>query len=473
VLNNPPPVFVGPDRDPFMHGPQGRLLRLVADDESIEDSPAERLLEQLGHRPSARVHWTRRPASTRATLKPLVRERDYVPALIEDGEDAIETAIPAASHISERSATFAREHGVARDDVERLLQLATLGRTWNRIDAIVVGSTLLSGPPLDRLLLPQCQTPAEALALLGLNLRAHGDFAVSREGSMTRAMDGAQFYRAVAFEHVEGLDSWMGGATSHWLHSGARPWTLLDGIATRLGRAFRARDYLQVRLRALDFEAVWDEVLFFFDVVLIHAMGALDLLARLLHDLYALPGFSRHASWRSRRLSGGWVTALVQAAPRLGDVAAAGQPVGDVVDLVAELRNFIHEVPPSSEIRDADDFPGIHMWGAGLIALVRSGAADTMLAAGERRGGLVVWGLSDRRAGSAVVLDPGRFAEQALRSCTAAVSSVLALVDRERLATGPPVDVARGVPNRQDRENAAALFGLSAGGLRQERVTSA
>lgn len=43
MLNNHPPVFVGPDRDPFMHGQQGRLLRLVADDESIEDSPAELL----------------------------------------------------------------------------------------------------------------------------------------------------------------------------------------------------------------------------------------------------------------------------------------------------------------------------------------------------------------------------------------------------------------------------------------------
>ena len=66
------------------------------------------------------------------------------------------------------------------------------------------------------------------------------------------------------------------------------PMRLADGIATRLSRALRARDYIQVRLRSRDFEATWDEVLLFFDAVLTQLMGALDKPARLLHAVYVM-----------------------------------------------------------------------------------------------------------------------------------------------------------------------------------------
>ena len=81
-----------------------------------------------------------------------------------------------------------------------------------------------------------------------------------------------------------------------------------------------------------------------------------------------------------------------------------------------------------------------------------------MLAAAERRHGLIPWGVSDRRPDGAVVLDPGLFAEQALRACTAAISAA---------------DTALWVPTQGDRENAAVLFGLARGGLRQDRVSFA
>jgi len=472
VLNNPPPLRAGVDSDPFLHGTLGRRLRLVVDDESVGQSLAVQVLEQLGHRPSARVHWTRRPAPGRVTLGSPVPQRDFIPALIEDGDDAIETAIPAASRIRERSEALAREHGVDVSQAERLLRLATLSRTGRLVDATVVGETVLLSPPFDRQLLPHCLTPREAVALLGLNLRAHGDFAVSRGDSTTRLIGAARFYRAVAFQQVVGLDTWIGAAVTRWLQERHRPLTLVDGVATRIGRAFRARDFLQVRLRAPDYEIVWDEVLFFFDVVLVQAMGALDLLARLLHDIYALEGSARRPSWRSRR-GDGWVSELERAAPEIAAVAGPGQPLGDIVDLVAELRNVIHDAPLSEEIHDPDGAPGIDVWGPGLIALEPSDPVDIMLAAAERRDGLVSWGVSDRRPDGAVVLDPGLFAEQALRACTAALSDVLALADHHRLSGALAADISMWVPTQGDRENAAVLFGLARGGLRQDRVTFA
>jgi hypothetical protein len=144
VLNNAPPLSVGLDPDPFMHGQLGRRIRLVVDDETVGESLAVRLLEALGHRPSARVHWTRRPAPARVTLKPPVPERNSIPALVEDEDDSRETAIPACSSIRARSATLAQEHDLDPSDVERLLCLATLARTTKWIDAAIVGEQMLA-----------------------------------------------------------------------------------------------------------------------------------------------------------------------------------------------------------------------------------------------------------------------------------------------------------------------------------------
>jgi hypothetical protein len=407
-------------------------------------------------------------------MKPVLQERDFVPVLVEVGEEVIETAIPSASTITARSELLAREHGVSQLDLERLLRLAALARVWKRLDRVVTNWPLtLRIPSLDGLLVPYCVAPEEAVALLGLTLRAHGDFSVWRDGGLTRNLDAARFYRAVAIQSISGLDNWLAYAAGYWLQTGQRrPLSLLEGIVTRFGRALRARDYLQVRLRAPDFRAVWDEVLFFFDVVLLQAMGALDQLARLVHHVYGVAAPDRSPSWRKRRKDG-WVAALAVESPDIAALAQTGQQLGDVVDIVAELRNVIHEAPLSDEVHDWDDAPETYIWGPGLIALTPDEDVMRMVDAVARRGGPIAWGISDRRSDGAVLIDPGLFAEHALRETTAAVALVLSHADLNLLTAPVPSDLSSWIPNQRDREHAAALVGLPRGGLRQDRATFA
>jgi hypothetical protein len=53
------------------------------------------------------------------------------------------------------------------------------------------------------------------------------------------------------------------------------------------------------------------------------------------------------------------------------------------------------------------------------------------------------------------------------------MAKVCALADLDRLAAQPLSDVKLWVPDRLHQPNAAALFGVQRGGLRQDRVTVA
>jgi hypothetical protein len=451
-----------------MHGENGRPLCVVLDEGSVGAGPPVELLSALSGRPSVRVYSTGTATGARLTLGTPSDDQYYLPVTLDGPDGSVRTGIPAQQSIRALAARLAHEHDLEDATVERVLLLSSLRRTNGLVDEVVVGHEIACGPLFWQM--PALNTPEEGVALLGLSLRAHGDFAVCRKDGETRVLGAETFYRAVAFGHVEPLDTWLAATAISWHAGEPRMLELVDGVATRLGRALRARDYLQVRLRAPDYRAVWDEVLFFFDVVLLQLMGALDLLARLLHLVYRLQHSERRASWRSR-FNGGWVQALGQRAPTLAARAQAGQELGDVVDLIAELRNSIHEAPLSDEIHHSDGGPGIMIWGEGLIALRADDVAATILEAAERRGGLTAWGLTDRTSEMAVTFDPGLYAEQALRATTAAIADVLDMADRTRLVRGPARDASLWIPDAEDRQHAPVLFGLQPGGLRQERVT--
>lgn len=468
---NHPEWSVAPDRSPFIYGKHSRPLGLVLDDVSVDATPAVALLEAFGNRDSAHLYSTDSPRSGgRVTLRDPVRDGYVIPAELEDPSGSVVVGIPAAGSLHNQATLMAQEHpGTDAGALERVLQLMNLSRTCDLLDGLVLGERVIQQPALKGNFRAEILTPEQAVALLGLNLRAHGDFVVSRDATTTYFLGAESFYRAVTFSHIEPLAVWLPAAASAWHAGNERPSALVDGVATRTGRALRARDYLQVRMRAADFHAVWDEVLFFFDVVLIHVMGAFDLLARLLHDVYGLDGLARHASWRADK----WLKKLRHADAELGVRASPGGSLSDVIYLVAELRNFVHDAPLSQEIRKAQGIPEIMSWGRGLVALTPDDRVQEMIRAASRHGGLLAWGISDRTSDGAVLLDPGRFAEQALRASTTAISDLLATADLERLPGAGGSTAATWIPEPTYRENSRLLFGLQPGGLREERLTAA
>lgn len=368
MLNNSPPVAVGVDPSPWLAGELGRSLVLLID-ETAGGAAETALLRTLCDRPSARIYGPCASPEPTWRFGPPNHERNYLPVDLSafNGAPARGLAAPGATTARAFAARISAEVPYAQEDVFRLLMLAGLTRTNRDIDGVVVAQSVLEREPLAKVLVPRMYTPSEAAALLGLVLRAHGDHVIGRDKNTTYLVSGEAFYRAVAYRHLWTLPLWIRAAAAHWLEHSHEPMTRLNGIVRRIARALRARDYLQVRLRAPEFTYVWDEVMFFLDVVLVELMGAFDVLGRFLHHLYEID-HRGSVSWRQRDKNG-WLTALATREPQLGFYAQQEQDFGDVVDAVATLRNLIHDAPPTDEIHDWDGSPGTLVYGPGVIAL--------------------------------------------------------------------------------------------------------
>jgi hypothetical protein len=470
VLNNAPPSVVGLDPPPWLAGDLGRSLVLLVD-ESAANATETTLLRTLRDRPIAHIYMPEHGSSPTWRFGRPNHGRDFLPVALSPDADAPVRglAAPALASTEARAKHISADVPYTENEVFRLLMLAGLTRTNRGIDGVVVARSVLDREPLAKLLAPRIYMVSEAVALLGLALRAHGDHVIARDGNTTFVTSGEAFYRAVAHRHLWSLPPWIRTAGAHWLQSSHEPMTRLNGVVRRVTRALRARDYLQVRLRAPQFESVWDEVMFFLDVVLVEMMGAFDVLGRFFHHLYEI----HHAgsiSWRQRR-NKGWMTALERKEPQLGFYAQPGQPFADVVDAIAVLRNLIHDAPPTDEIHDWDGSPGTMVYGPGVIALPSGADTSTLLNSAVRQHGLGAWGLSDRPDDNSVLLDPGLFTEQSLRLGTKVIAEALALADRSRLGEEEIDDVSHWIPSENCQANAAALYRLQRGGLRQERVT--
>jgi hypothetical protein len=464
MLNSRPQFSLEP-AGPFTHRGHGRALSFLVDAPCVLPELPNRLLLALGGRDSVRVYSAVPGTSGGISFGGPVAGQYYLPVSVDGPDGQVAIGVPAWESVERTAGVLAAEHRVDEERAKTVLSLAALVRSSDVFDELVLSEECQAGP-LGRYA-RTALTPAEAVALLGLALRASGDFAIAKKGSTTVVISPRWFYRAVALAHVTGLEAWLGAALAVWHDGNPEPMRLADGIATRLGRALRARDYIQVRLRSRDFEATWDEVLFFFDAVLTQLMGALDQLARLLQAVYVIK--SRRPSWRRKE----WLEELTAADPRVGELAQPGQEVADVIDLVAEMRNHIHEAPLSDETAHAGDGAGVLVWGPGVVALPFDGVGATLVELAERRGGLDGWGISDRRVDTTIVLDAGLFAEKALRETTAVIELVLDTADHQRPRDQIPADLSRWVPAPADREAARWLLGLDAGGLRQERATFA
>jgi hypothetical protein len=103
-------------------------------------------------------------------------ERDFVPAEIVDHEGGYVTAIASASYILDASRELAAAYGRDERDVRRLVTLAHWADTSPRIDAFVSDDPLIGAEPRA---FGHVRSTGEGAALLGLALRARGDYTIA------------------------------------------------------------------------------------------------------------------------------------------------------------------------------------------------------------------------------------------------------------------------------------------------------
>jgi hypothetical protein len=252
MLNSRPPFSLEP-AGPFTDRGHGRPLSFLVDAPCVLPAFPNGLLLALGGRDSVRVYSAAPGTSGGISFGDPVAGQYYLPVSLDGPDGQAGIGVPAWESVERTAAALAAEHGVDEERAKTVLSLAALVRCSDLFDKLVLSKECQAGP-LGRHA-HTALTPAEAVALLGLALRANGDFAITKEGSTTVVTSPRAFYRAVAFAHVTGLEAWLGAALAVWHDGNPEPMRLADGIATRLGRALRARDYIQVRLRSRDFAA--------------------------------------------------------------------------------------------------------------------------------------------------------------------------------------------------------------------------
>ena len=356
--------------------------------------------------------------------------------------------------------TTAAEFGIPVEEALRSLTLAA-ACSRHEIDALVTASAVLQLPYWKNLAeKAHAGTPEEAAALLGLYLRAHSDYTVDVDGSHATYLDDRRFYPAAALATLPRYLTWLGGAVAAWkTRNDPLPFGLVKGLGVRLGRALRARDYFNVRIRSPRPDDTWDEALFFFETALVSLNGALDAAARFCHLAYNLSGTPKRASWSRQK----WRNQLIDKAPELKSLLdPTSGPLVPCRTLVSELRNYIHGEALSQELHSGDrEGPMTMDYGAGALA-VPSNDGRRLQAAAEGLGGSDVWGLQEQYNRDVLVL-PARFLQRVVPTVLRVLDELMAASDEVRVGPPPgepPIDPAYWLPDVGHEHQLRLLTGL-------------
>jgi hypothetical protein len=151
------------------------------------------LLLARGGRDSVRVYSAAPGTSGRISFGEPVAGQYYLPVSLDGPDGEVGIGVPAWESVERTAAALAADHGVDEEQAKTLLSLAALVRSSDRFDKLVLSEDGRAGPLGGHA--HTALTPAEAVALLGLALRANGDFAITKEGSTTVVTSPRAFYR--------------------------------------------------------------------------------------------------------------------------------------------------------------------------------------------------------------------------------------------------------------------------------------
>ncbi len=265
--------------------------------------------------------------------------------------------------------------------------------------------------------------PHEALPLVGLYLRAQGDFRLSRFVTCSRGL----FYWVGARELLPASWRWLTACAQSGTASQDQSLTLLgQSLLQRVGRAFEARDGVHVALNQPQHNDTGREILARLDEVLVDLMGAVDAAARVAHRVLGLPSNEEHqAAWQKTA----WIKKVNGVASALAAVVAVDTDGANTLTLLRRLRNSVHGTALQSIALQE------RMTEQQTLIAIPPQDEVLVLAAMEALGGREVWG-TRRLLAASLHLDASIFVE-------ALFPHVLALLNELMVHT--PVETLPGV----------------------------
>ena len=261
--------------------------------------------------------------------------------------------------------------------------------------------------------------PDDALAALGLYLRAQGAFLVTRSISFNRGL----FYWVATRELLPASWRWLSACVQHSTFSGTGDLSALGStLLERVRCAVEARDRIHFSLNRPQNNDTHDSALLDLDVVLLMLMAAADVAARVVHLVLALPGDERRAAWQSDR----WLENVRKLAPELSAVVAEATRGQAVLTVLRLLRNSVHGAALPSVAYLSGRGPQ-----QSLVSLPARDRNELSVAL-DRLGGWRAWA-AQVEDGDRFYLDPGVFADRLLREVINLLNQLMTLTPVEQL----------------------------------------
>lgn len=441
-----------------MGGQWARPLRLVIDHPSLSDDPSLRLIDAFSGRSGAQLFSTDGARGWHVEISPEANRNGALTVSFVDPDGGGRNCAVWAGSWRERAEQTVAEHGGDVEETYRALVLAQ-ACTSHDLDGFLTSFPFAARDWGSFVEKAQIQTAREAAALLGLYLRAHGDFTVQQEGNRGTFLAPQDFYAGAAVAPLGRYPDWLRLAVGRWRSGrGSAAHDLLRGSELRLGRALRARDYFAVRTRALRPDDSWEEALFFFEAFLLSAAGALDAYARYCHVVAELNGSRETAGWRKQR----WrEKTLLKARPELAPVIETEETrLRATNDIIGLLRNYIHGEALTQQLSD-DDPPGITDYPMGKL-VIGGRDAERLRAAASHLPGLDEAVIEEWPEDVVSVL-PARLLPPLIANLYGAVSELMEAfaLDQTMLKNAEPFEPDDfWVRGHTHRENLALLCGL-------------
>ncbi|WP_152617730.1 hypothetical protein [Phaeacidiphilus oryzae] len=294
-------------------------------------------------------------------------------------------------------------------------------------------------------------TPEEALAFVGLYLRAQGLYITYRgpDGRGTYSMNKGLYYWVGTRELLPAAWRWFGACVQNASNVGDQSFVQLGGsLLRRVQASLQSRDELHIALNLEQNNDTALEVLNCLDVILVSLMGAVDVSARVAHKVLGLQSRSYQAAWQNKN----WLKEIRDKDAALASIVGPNSQGKHTVTVLRLLRNSVHG--------EALSTLAVRNMGGPIETRVRLPHADAadILTAMDALGGRSKWGVKKIVRGSWDA-DPGVLVEELFPCVMNLLNNLMKLTPVENLSCVniaakdelPPLD-PQGPFNPRERE---------------------
>jgi hypothetical protein len=415
---------------PFGNCDKWRPLRLVLDDTTLTAEEVD-LLVSFAQEEEFELWRTApnvlprleigEPFDASPAMRGALSIRDFAP----NGTAGV-FGVYGTQRLRQQAAEIARGEGAAEEEVFRALVFASATEESGS-DAIVTRRSYLLEDEDARAAI--AVTPDDAVALIGLAMRSHGNNSIGAD-MLGQRLSGSTFYFILSRDLLRAGWPWVGGCVASASHTGDDSIVYLgQTVHERFARVLQIRDRLHVAAKQEPTRTNGDTLVFELETLLLFLSAVFDAAARVAHVVYLDPGYE-DAGWRRSD----WRKRMEPLAPDLLSLTGDGTRGAAILQIIAALRNTIHgEALRATETGEPG---GLTSQFVRLNGRESEKVTTRITDLGETP---AEWGLREVHARSSLAAD--RFIEQLLLRAVALLNELMAATDTSLLpgAAGSPL----------------------------------